>query len=55
MATKKTETKEPKQLRTIVEQHLSACVKRANEEGITDKEFQGIYNFNNGFVLVYYR
>lgn len=52
-AAAKSESK--KSLHTIVEHWLSGCIDRANELGVTDKEFQGIYPTQTGFVLVYYR
>jgi len=54
---KKSENKktEKKQLRVIVEPHLSAVIKRANEIGVTDKELKYIDSMPSGYVLVYYR
>jgi hypothetical protein len=50
-----TETKRTKALRTIVEPHLSLVMDRANELGITDKEFVHLTATQTGYVLVYYR
>lgn len=53
---KKSERKqEKKQLRVIVEPHLSSVIKSANEAGVTDKEFTYLGSIPVGYVLVYYR
>lgn len=53
--TKQNNKKQNKQLRVLVEQHLSALISAANEVQVTDKEYLDLKSTPNGFVLVYFR
>jgi hypothetical protein len=44
-----------KKLNVVVEQTLSGCIQRANDLEVTGDEFNGIYQLQSTFVLVYYR
>ena len=44
-----------KKLNVIVEQTLSGCIQHANDLEVTGAEFNGIYQLQSTFVLVYYR
>jgi hypothetical protein len=55
MASKKSSETPRKQMRVIVESHLSLVVSRANELGITPDEYKDIKQTGSDFVLIYFR